>query len=56
MFGINRHKLETITPALHAETYSPDANRYDLLPFLRPRLRWLYGKIEEAVKTLKARE
>lgn len=34
--GINRHKQETLTPALHACQYSPDSNRYDLLPFLRP--------------------
>ena len=35
-FGISRHKQEVLTPALHAETYSPDSNRFDLLPFLRP--------------------
>lgn len=34
--GINRHKQEILTPALHACQYSPDSNRYDLLPFLRP--------------------
>ena len=49
-FGINRHKQETLTPSLHAETYSPDSNRYDLLPFLRPRLTWAYNKIEATLK------
>lgn len=48
-FGINRHKQEVLTPSLHAETYSPDSNRYDLLPFLRPPLTWAYNKIERAI-------
>ena len=48
-FGINRHKQEVLTPSLHAETYSPDSNRYDLLPFLRPTLTWAYGRIENAL-------
>lgn len=26
-YGINRHKMTTITPAYHAEQYSPDDNR-----------------------------
>ena len=33
-YAINRHKLTTLTPAYHAEQYSPDDNRYDLRPFL----------------------
>ena len=49
-FGINRHKQEVLTPALHAETYSPDSNRYDLQPFLRPQLTWAWKKIEAALK------
>ncbi|KAI4238242.1 MAG: hypothetical protein L6R40_005782 [Gallowayella cf. fulva] len=49
-FGINRHKQEVLTPSLHAETYSPDSNRYDLLPFLRPPLTWAYDKIEKAIR------
>ena len=35
-YGINRHKMTTITPAYHAEQYSPDDNRFDLRPFLYP--------------------
>ena len=33
-YAINRHKLTTLTPAYHAEGYSPDDNRFDLRPFL----------------------
>ncbi|KAL9038623.1 MAG: hypothetical protein Q9214_005205 [Letrouitia sp. 1 TL-2023] len=56
MFGINRHKQEILTPSLHAETYSPDSNRYDLLPFLRPRLTWQYNKIEKTIDKLEERK
>ncbi len=50
-----RHKQEVLTPSLHAETYSPDSNRYDLLPFLRPPLTWAYNKIERAVSEAEQR-
>lgn len=33
-YGVNRHKMTTLTPAYHAESYSPCDNRYDLRPFL----------------------
>ncbi|RYY36826.1 hypothetical protein EON62_01495 [archaeon] len=33
-YSINRHKLTTLTPSYHAESYSPDDNRFDLRPFL----------------------
>lgn len=33
-YSINRHKMTTLTPAYHAESYSPDDNRYDLRQFL----------------------
>lgn len=33
-YAINRHKMTTMTPAYHAEQYSPDDNRFDLRPFL----------------------
>ena len=29
-YAINRHKMTTLTPAYHAEAYSPDDNRFDL--------------------------
>lgn len=33
-YSINRHKMTTMTPSYHAETYSPDDNRYDHRQFL----------------------
>lgn len=33
-YAVNRHKMTTLTPAYHAESYSPDDNRYDLRQFL----------------------
>ena len=36
-YGQHRHKLTTLTPAYHAESYSPDDNRFDLRQFLYPR-------------------
>jgi NAD+ synthase (glutamine-hydrolysing) len=33
-YGINRHKMTTLTPSYHAENYSPDDNRFDLRQFL----------------------
>lgn len=33
-YGVNRHKLTTLTPSYHAENYSPDDNRFDFRPFL----------------------
>lgn len=33
-YAINRHKTTTLTPAYHAESYSPDDNRFDLRQFL----------------------
>lgn len=38
-YSINRHKLTTLPPAYHAESYSPDDNRFDLRQFLYPT-RW----------------
>jgi NAD+ synthase (glutamine-hydrolysing) len=35
-YAVNRHKMTTLTPAYHAENYSPDDNRFDLRPFLYP--------------------
>jgi NAD+ synthase (glutamine-hydrolysing) len=28
-YSLNRHKMTVITPSYHAESYSPDDNRYD---------------------------
>ncbi|KAJ1920943.1 glutamine-dependent NAD(+) synthetase [Mycoemilia scoparia] len=50
-YSINRHKMTTITPAYHAESYSPDDNRFDLRPFLY-NAKWTmqFREIDEAVK------
>jgi NAD+ synthase (glutamine-hydrolysing) len=48
--GRNRHKATTLTPAYHAEAYSPEDNRFDLRPFLYPG-GWTaqFRAIDEAV-------
>ncbi|TFK39983.1 hypothetical protein BDQ12DRAFT_698028 [Crucibulum laeve] len=47
-YARNRHKMTTLTPAYHAESYSPDDNRFDLRPFLYPsRFPWQFKKIDE---------
>ena len=33
-YSVNRHKMTTLTPSYHAESYSPDDNRFDLRQFL----------------------
>ena len=50
-YGINRHKLTTLTPAYHAESYAPDDNRFDLRPFLQNvRFDAQFAAIDAAVK------
>jgi len=53
-FNINRHKMTVMTPAYHAEQYSPDDHRADHRPFLYPALTWAYKKIEESLTKLEA--
>jgi len=50
-YSINRHKMCTITPAYHAEGYSPDDNRFDLRQFLY-NVRWprQFAVIDSIVK------
>ena len=36
-YYLNRHKLTTLTPAYHAENYSPEDNRFDLRPIIYPK-------------------
>lgn len=56
-YAINRHKMTTMTPAYHAEQYSPDDNRFDLRPFLiNPRFTFASKKIDEIVENIKSRE
>ncbi|KAJ7572199.1 hypothetical protein C8J56DRAFT_808639 [Mycena floridula] len=41
----NRHKMTTLAPSYHAESYSLDDNRFDLRPFLYPsRFPWQFQK------------
>ena len=46
-YSINRHKLTTLTPAYHAENYSPDDNRFDLRQFLyNTAWSWQFAAID----------
>ena len=47
-YSINRHKMCVLPPAYHAESYSPDDNRFDLRQFLY-NTRWprQFRQIEE---------
>jgi hypothetical protein len=50
-YSINRHKMTTITPAYHAEAYSPDDNRFDLRQFLyNVRWPWQFHCIDQQVR------
>ncbi|KAF9977179.1 glutamine-dependent NAD(+) synthetase [Actinomortierella ambigua] len=52
-YSINRHKMTTLTPAYHAESYSPDDNRFDLRPFLyNASWAWQFEKIDKTVAAL----
>ena len=47
---MNRHKLTVLTPAYHAESYSPDDNRFDLRPFLyQTSWKWQFAEIDREV-------
>ncbi|XP_064226334.1 glutamine-dependent NAD(+) synthetase isoform X2 [Aotus nancymaae] len=49
-YSMNRHKMTTLTPAYHAENYSPDDNRFDLRPFLyNTGWPWQFRCIENQV-------
>ncbi|KAH6915858.1 hypothetical protein BKA70DRAFT_1253990 [Coprinopsis sp. MPI-PUGE-AT-0042] len=52
-YARNRHKMTTITPSYHAESYSPDDNRFDLRPFLyNSRFPWQFKKIDDLAAKL----
>lgn len=52
-YSVNRHKMTVLTPAYHAESYSPDDNRFDLRQFLyNVRWSWQFRKIDQAVERL----
>ncbi|XP_071445224.1 glutamine-dependent NAD(+) synthetase [Hetaerina americana] len=49
-YAINRHKQTVLTPSYHAETYSPDDNRFDLRPFLyNVKWSWQFRAIDQQV-------
>uniref|UniRef100_A0A3Q1AQ21 Glutamine-dependent NAD(+) synthetase n=1 Tax=Amphiprion ocellaris TaxID=80972 RepID=A0A3Q1AQ21_AMPOC len=50
MYSVNRHKMTTVTPSYHADSYSPDDNRYDIRPFLyNTRWTWQFRCIDKQV-------
>lgn len=52
-YSINRHKMTVLTPSYHAESYSPDDNRFDLRQFLyNARWTWQFRKIDALVEQL----
>lgn len=56
-YAINRHKMTTLTPALHCNDYSPDDNRFDLRPFLYPPFwsSWSFKKIDRELEKIEKR-
>ncbi|KAL6979416.1 NAD(+) synthase (glutamine-hydrolyzing) [Sarracenia purpurea var. burkii] len=49
-YSINRHKMTVLTPSYHAESYSPEDNRFDLRQFLyNGRWPYQFRKIDELV-------
>uniref|UniRef100_UPI003AAE8758 glutamine-dependent NAD(+) synthetase-like n=1 Tax=Centroberyx gerrardi TaxID=166262 RepID=UPI003AAE8758 len=53
MYSVNRHKMTTVTPSYHAESYSPDDNRFDLRPFLyNTRWTWQFRSIDNQVSQM----
>ncbi|OTA83204.1 hypothetical protein M434DRAFT_400722 [Hypoxylon sp. CO27-5] len=57
-YAINRHKMTTLTPALHCNDYSPDDNRFDLRPFLYPPFFQSIGFkcIDKDIENIEARQ
>lgn len=48
-YGINRHKMTTLTPSYHAEGYSPCDNRFDLRQFLYPMWQRQFATIDKII-------
>jgi NAD+ synthase (glutamine-hydrolysing) len=48
-YSINRHKMTTLTPSYHAESYGTDDNRFDMRPFLYPSWQWQFRQMDELV-------
>ncbi|XP_019735406.1 glutamine-dependent NAD(+) synthetase isoform X3 [Hippocampus comes] len=57
MYSMNRHKMTTVTPSYHAESYSPDDNRFDLRPFLyNTRWNWQFQSIDNQISQMAAKK
>ncbi|XP_041844861.1 glutamine-dependent NAD(+) synthetase [Melanotaenia boesemani] len=56
MYSVNRHKMTTVTPSYHAESYSPDDNRFDLRPFLyNTRWTWQFRCIDNQMSQMETK-
>ncbi|XP_053678702.1 glutamine-dependent NAD(+) synthetase [Anopheles nili] len=56
-YAINRHKMTVLTPSYHAESYSPDDNRFDHRPFLyRANWNWQFRAIDAEMRLLTAHQ
>ncbi|XP_001604185.2 glutamine-dependent NAD(+) synthetase isoform X1 [Nasonia vitripennis] len=56
-YAINRHKMTILTPSCHAETYSPDDNRFDHRQFLYNHTwKWQFNAIDEQVQKLNSED
>ncbi|XP_063240661.1 glutamine-dependent NAD(+) synthetase isoform X2 [Bacillus rossius redtenbacheri] len=54
-YAINRHKMTVLTPSCHAESYSPDDNRFDHRPFLyNVKWSWQFRAIDDQLQQLSA--
>ena len=54
-YAINRHKATVLTPSYHAESYSPDDNRFDHRQFLyNVRWPWQFKRIDELAAAAEA--
>ena len=54
-YSINRHKSTTLTPSYHAESSSPDDNRFDHRPraFLHNvKWPWQFASLDAIAKSL----
>ncbi|KAK2708967.1 hypothetical protein QYM36_014557 [Artemia franciscana] len=56
-YAINRHKMTVLTPSFHAETCSPDDNRFDHPPFLyNAKWSWQFGAIGKELRSLEQKK
>lgn len=52
-YAINRHKATTLTPAYHAEDYSPEDHRFDHRPFLyEVHWKWQFRIMDKKVSRI----